>query len=142
MEYLKKKYFVSALVGGITILFVMWLVEILFLHLFGFTYQVVDISSFTSVLAVFLIAYAIGYIHERIPHCPTPFLWKILRFGGMMFVLIAPLLFVFYGPYDAYAHLYWIEMSLDISFIGSAVIVYTMYQFEPGRSVHYGTKKN
>ena len=135
-EFFRVKYFVGALFGGSVIVIGRYLLDVAHAGL-GIDIKYAFILDYGTVISSFVIAYMISYIHERIPSCSSSFFEKILRFGMMIFFITLALLFPFYTPTTLYEFYGLINVALVSSLLPSIFIVPILYQFEPGRSIHY-----
>ena len=138
-EFIKPKYFVSTAGGGLTALAAIYVFDKTVIRI------IPEIQQFFSwelnfIIPIFLMAYMIAYLHERIPPCPTKFINKIPRFAGMVFLFVFFVLLIFSRPIYIDQWVFQIALAFALSFIPSAVIDWILYQYEPGRTVHYGKK--
>ena len=138
-EYTKKKYLISTIVGAGVIILAQFILQYVYS-----TYFAVSTLNFgiQHVIAAFILAYAIGYFHERIPPCASPFIEKMTRFGLLVWVIILPA-FIFFIPTGAtlWYIAYLLDLSFAISVLPSVTTVWIMYQFSPKKQLHYDSKK-
>ena len=129
------KYATATVIGAVVIVGSMIITNWTYIYL-----GLVDPSSFIEITPAFVvqavvIAFMLAFVHEKIPHCGAVGYWrKGLGFGCMVFVLglalTAPAPFLL--TWDI---AYWLDSVAALTLIPGLVIMYVLYQFEPGASV-------
>ena len=88
-----------------------------------------------TVTALLFTGYAIGYVHECIPHCSGSVLRSLLRFVGMMVLLMAPVFYLFMLPENLIEWFFMLDVMGSVVIVPAAVTVLLMYRFartDPG----------
>lgn len=136
-EVTKIKYYYSAIVVAIVLLGSHYILN----YIYGLTSYPIHVDfnlSVSSVIAYFLIGFAISYIHERIPSCASSYAEKIIRYGGMIFLLMLGSLLLFINPTQSEEVHYVIDFAFIFSFAAAIPTVLVLYRFSPGKEIHKG----
>lgn len=135
-EYTKKKYLINAVVAGLTSCVGVYFADFVWSHI-GVLLPLLVLdkleagpSMFALILIFLAIGYMLGYIHERIPHCTSPFLVSCVRFTGMTYVFSLPITYLLYNPDTLLEHLYWLDITGALIAVPAVVTVFLMYRIK------------
>lgn len=127
-EYIKMKYIVAFAVNTF--------LSIVGLLLIDYVYPLVGLYVDTTVnlsvgviIALAILGYVIGYMHERIPHCSSPIFSSIVRYTGMVLLLTAPIFYIVMMPNTLYEWFYFGDAIFSIAGIPAIATVIIMYKF-------------
>ena len=127
-EYCKKKYVVTAAVNGVAAWVTLYVVLYLY-DVIGWSVPYLPITTGT-VICLFLLGYAIGYLHERIPRCTSPRIESVVRYTGMVLVFSLPLTWILLTPQGLYEVLFWLDVTAAITAVPAIITVLLMYRLE------------
>lgn len=127
-EYVKTKYLVCGAVNTILAIVLVLVIDYVYPAI-NFNVDVVVSLSLGTIISFAILGYAIGYFHERIPHCTSKMYESMARYTGMILLFTAPLVYLILLPQTLYDWFYFADFLFSIAGIPAIVTVYIMYKF-------------
>ena len=126
----RRKYTVTALVNFAASFLSLCAVVYVYGYIgYGDASAVMPILHPTVIVALAVSGYMIGYVHECIPHCTGSLFRSMIRFVGMMTLLIAPLMFMLLRPEGVLEVLFALDVIGSVVIVPAAITVWLMYRF-------------
>ena len=125
--YTKKEYIVTGIVNGVVAFVCLYATKYVYADILSWSELPVSLGVPTFV-ALLVFGYMLGYLHEQIPHCASVGS-AALRFAGMMFIIVLPVVFLFFGISNVYDALLLLDATASIAGVPALVTVFLMYRF-------------
>ena len=125
--YFRKKYLVTGVVNGIVAFVCLYATEYVYTDILDWSELPISLGA-TTFIALLVFGYMLGYFHEQIPHCSSVGS-AALRFAGMVFIIVLPVVFLFFDSNSIYDVLLLLDATASIAGIPALVTVFLMYRF-------------